>query len=294
MIAWKLWLFFSSFGSCRFCHVFVYLPQASAPQQVVRLVWNTVWRRHAVRSTVWLRQKHLCSVQVKSFCFWVKESKLYKNSQAINAIFSFSRIICSIVFQEWTKFLYWNQPHTYMEYAAYAMSHSSTKNSHLLIISSSIHLYKEINGTAVSSPQPRTRAARPGETNTAHPEKNAKVNAAQPSLKSAHAVRRSLKLFSSCHSLLLISARLQDVLTQFGWAHAEPFDYKQPLLIVLIKRDLTHRCPSLSPARSHLATLSTGVFGRNEEASPEAISESIITSTASATAKDSNASKSVN
>lgn len=55
-----------------------------------------------------------------------------------------------------------------------------------------------------------------------------------------------------------------------------PFDYKQRALIVLIKRELTHRCPSLSPARSHLARLSAEVFGGNEEASTEAISESII------------------
>lgn len=73
-----------------------------------------------------------------------------------------------------------------------------------------------------------------------------------------------------------------------------PFDYKQPVLIVMIKRDLTRRCPFLNQARSHLARLSVDVCGGNEEASPEAISDSIITSTVSAAARVSNASNSVN
>ena len=79
-----------------------------------------------------------------------------------------------------------------------------------------------------------------------------------------------------------------DVLTYLGCAHAVPFDYKQPVLIVMIKRDLTHRCPSLNRARSQLASLSVSVCGGNEEASTEAISESIITSVVSTTAKASN------
>lgn len=69
-----------------------------------------------------------------------------------------------------------------------------------------------------------------------------------------------------------------------------PFDYKQPVLIVMIKRDLTRRCPFLNRARSHLARLSVDVCGGIEEAPPEAISESTV----SATAKASNASNSVN
>ena len=127
-----------------------------------------------------------------------------------------------------------------------------------------------------------------------YPEKKAKVKVAQLSIKSAHAVRWSLKLFSLCQSLFLISAHLEDVLTYLGRAHAVPFDYKQPVLIVMIKRDLTHQCPSLNRARSHLARLSVTVCGGNEEASPEAISESIITRAVSATAKASTASNSVN
>lgn len=75
-----------------------------------------------------------------------------------------------------------------------------------------------------------------------------------------------------------------------------PFDYKQPVLIVMIKRGLTHWRPSLNRASSHLARLSVDVCGANEEASPEAISEtlSIITGTVCATARASNASNSVN
>lgn len=82
-------------------------------------------------------------------------------------------------------------------------------------------------------------------TNILYSGKKAKVKVAQLSIKSARAVRWSLKLFSSCQSWFLISAHLEDVLTYLGWAHAVPFDYKQPVLIVMIKRDLTHQCPSL-------------------------------------------------
>lgn len=73
-----------------------------------------------------------------------------------------------------------------------------------------------------------------------------------------------------------------------------PFDYKQTVLIGMIKRDLTHQCPSLSCAHSHLARLSLDVCGGNEEALPEAFSETVITSPDSATATASNASNSVN
>lgn len=102
---------------------------------------------------------------------------------------------------------------------------------------------------------------------------------AQLSMRSSHAVRWSFKLLSLCQSLFVISAHLEDVLTCFGWAHAVPFDYKQAELIVMIKRDLTHRYPSLIRARSYLASLSVDVCGCNEEASLEPISQSVITAT---------------
>lgn len=130
----------------------------------------------------------------------------------------------------------------------------------------------------VRSINPGTRAISPGEINIVYPGRKAMVKVAQPSIKPAHAVRWSLKLFPSCQSLFLISAHLENALTHFGWAHAVPFDYKQLVLIVMIKRDLTYRCPSLNPARSHLARLSADVYGGNEEASAEAISKSIMAS----------------
>lgn len=68
------------------------------------------------------------------------------------------------------------------------------------------------------------------------------------------------------------------------------FDYKQPVLMVMIKRDLTHRCPSLGASGSHLARLCVDGFGGNEEA----ISESVITASVSATAEASNAFNSAN
>lgn len=74
-------------------------------------------------------------------------------------------------------------------------------------------------------------------------------------------LRWSFKLF--CQSLILISAHWEDVLTYISWAHAVPFDYIPPALIVLIKR--------FDPAASseaHLPHLS--VFAGNEESSPEA------------------------
>lgn len=63
-----------------------------------------------------------------------------------------------------------------------------------------------------------------------------------------------------------------------------PFDYKQTGLIAMIKRDLTRECPPLRGARSHLARLPVDVCGGNEQASPEAFTEAVITSSSSAAA----------
>lgn len=84
-------------------------------------------------------------------------------------------------------------------------------------------------------------------TNSVYPE-TAKVKVAQLSVKSGHAVRWSLQLFSSCQSLLLISAHLEDVLTYFGWSPTGPFDYEQPVLIVMIKRGSDPSVPFSRPS----------------------------------------------
>lgn len=54
------------------------------------------------------------------------------------------------------------------------------------------------------------------------------------------------------------------------------FDRTQPLLIVMIQRDLTHQCTSLQLDKSHPAILSVYVCGGNEKALPKVISESIL------------------
>lgn len=71
--AWKLWS--SSFGTCRFRHVFAYFPQASAPQQAVQLVWNT---RDAPYEVLY------DSSRSTGFFLWWSHAKL-----KISAIFNF-------------------------------------------------------------------------------------------------------------------------------------------------------------------------------------------------------------
>lgn len=118
--------------------------------------------------------------------------------------------------------------------------------------------------------------------------KTAVVKVVQVSIKSPHAVRWGPKLFCSCQSLFLISAHFEDVLTYIGWAHAVPFDYKQTGADCDDRKRLDPSVPFSHQSPFIPRQLSVDVCGGNEEASPEAISESVITGTVSATTKASN------
>lgn len=64
-----------------------------------------------------------------------------------------------------------------------------------------------------------------------------------------------------------------------------PFDNKQPVLIVMMKRDATLGALLSAEPAPTLPDFSVDVCGGNEEASAKAISESIITSTVCAAAR---------